>query len=105
MARTRKARIADTPKDRISLMRQVSDQRRDSAEEGHKTPNWRRIEALRERRALLEALREPGMDEPELDETIFFPAPEQARAFYAASTIVVDEIEIDDGLDETEDLD
>lgn len=99
MARTKKARTTK-PRDRIELMRRMTGQRRDTAGDSPGTPNWRRIEALRERKALLEALREPGMDDPELDETIFFTAPEQARNFYSSTNLPVEEIVLEDELDE-----
>ncbi|GAB4190154.1 MAG: hypothetical protein Tsb002_17910 [Wenzhouxiangellaceae bacterium] len=47
-------------------------------------PGWRRIEALRERRALKEALTDIWSDDPDLDEDIFFP-DDESSAIYAAS--------------------
>ena len=45
-------------------------------------PGWRRIEALKERRALKEALTDIWSEDPELDDDIFFPDTATAAAYY-----------------------
>ena len=64
-------------------------------------PSWRRIEALRERRALLAELSDIGQESPELGEDIFFHDDEALRRLYQpAARMRPEEFEIDsDDLD------
>jgi len=60
-------------------------------------PSWRRIEALRERRALLAELADIGQESPELGEDIFFHDDEELRRLYQpAAKLKKEDFEIDE---------
>lgn len=63
---------------------------------GAPMPSWRRIEALRERRALLAELADIGQESPEFGEDIFFHDDEALRRLYQpAARMRPEEFEID----------
>lgn len=60
-------------------------------------PSWRRIEALRERRALLAELSDIGQERPELGDDIFFHDDEELRRLYQPATkLKKEDFEIDE---------
>jgi len=60
-------------------------------------PSWRRIEALRERRALLAELADIGQESPILGEDIFFHDDEALRRLYQpAAKLKKEDFEIDE---------
>jgi hypothetical protein len=70
-------------------------------------PSWRRIEALRERRALLSELADIGQESPDLGEDIFFHDDEELRRLYQpAAKIKKEDFEVDEDalVDEDDDV-
>ncbi len=71
-------------------------------------PSWRRIEALRERRALLAELADIGQEHPDLGHDIFFHDDVELRRLYQpAAKLKKEDFEIDEDelVDEDEALD
>lgn len=67
-------------------------------------PAWRRIEALKERRALKEALTDIWSDDPELDDDMFFPGDEEATAYYRQGAAGVEAELADESSDSDDEL-
>lgn len=64
-------------------------------------PSWRRIEALRERRALLAELADIGQESPDLGDDIFFHDDEELRRLYQpAVKLKKEDFDIDDDVDD-----
>ena len=80
------------PPNRLETLRRIAENARRTGERpASSIPSWRRIEMLRERRALMEALDDPLEEHPEPDENIFLSESEQAERFFTPGSPDLDE--------------
>ena len=73
--------------------------------DGHSTPRWRQIEALREREELRRALADIWMEDPDLDEGIFGLDGDSRRYYMRAESDDVEDVEVDDLEEDLDEID
>lgn len=87
---------------RLALIRAAGERAGRAGGGGTSIPNWRRIEMLRERRALLAALDDPLTGPQVPDEQIFLADSDEAGRYFMAGQMPPAGSEDDDGESESD---